>query len=331
MTTKIKGSNLDPAMNIVTTGSLNVGSISLNGTSLTTDTLTEGTTNLYFTNTRARAAISAGTAVAITSGSIAISQAVATTDNVSFNNLTLAGELRGPATLVIDLSAIGDNTGTVVIKGNLQVDGTTTTIIATTLSIDDKNIVLADGVADSAAADGAGITVAGAVATLTYLHTGTKWALNKPLDITRGLIATGHTSLGDVAGSEGFRAYVPTVAGTWLSTQTTGTVNFLGTEGTSLPLVINSNNNYLSVRTGTLGSICSEQLRVTHTVGATYYVSITGSVSGQPRIQALGNSVALAISGNGANGLTFWSNSFTTQQFGVSHTATAVNYLNATG
>jgi hypothetical protein len=190
MTTKIKGSNLDPAINIVTTGSLNVGSISLNGTSLTTDTLTEGTTNLYFTNTRARAAISAGTGVAITSRSIAIGQAVATTDNVSFNNLTLAGELRGPATLVIDPSA-GDNTGTVFIKGNLQVDGTTTTIIATTLSIGDKNIVLADGAADSAAADGAGITVAGAVATLTYLHTGTKWALNKPLDITGGLIATG--------------------------------------------------------------------------------------------------------------------------------------------
>ena len=74
----------------------------------TTDNLGEGTTNLYFTTARARDVISAGTGVTITTGSIAIGQAVGTSDNVSFNNLTLAGELRGPATFVIDPAAIGD-------------------------------------------------------------------------------------------------------------------------------------------------------------------------------------------------------------------------------
>ena len=83
-------------------------------------------------------------------------------------NLTLTGELRGPASFVIDPAAIGDNTGTVVIKGDLQVDGTTTTINSTTLTVDDKNIVLASGAADSAAADGAGITIDGADASLTW-------------------------------------------------------------------------------------------------------------------------------------------------------------------
>ena len=38
-------------------------------------------------------------------------------------NIVTDGEIRGPATFVIDPAAVGDNTGTVQIKGNLQVDG----------------------------------------------------------------------------------------------------------------------------------------------------------------------------------------------------------------
>jgi hypothetical protein len=59
--------------------------------------------------------------------------------DVSANTVTLTGELRGPATLTIDPAAIGDNTGVVVIKGDLQVDGTTTTINSTTVNVDDKS------------------------------------------------------------------------------------------------------------------------------------------------------------------------------------------------
>jgi hypothetical protein len=87
----------------------------------------------------------------------------------SFGNITTSGYLRGPATFTIDPAAHGDNTGTVVIAGNLQVDGTTTTINSTTLTVDDKNIVLASGSINAAAADGAGITIDGATgATFTY-------------------------------------------------------------------------------------------------------------------------------------------------------------------
>ena len=98
-------------------------------------------------------------------------------------NLTLTGELRGPASFVIDPAAVGDNTGTVVIKGDLQVDGTTTTINSTTLTVDDKNIVLASGAADAAAADGAGITIDGATATLLYKSTPDAWTFNKNVGI----------------------------------------------------------------------------------------------------------------------------------------------------
>lgn len=98
-------------------------------------------------------------------------------------NLILGGELHGPATFVIDPAVIGNNTGTVIIKGDLQVDGTTTTINSTTLAVADKNIILADGSVNSAAADGAGITIDGASATITYAATGDKFVVNKPLEL----------------------------------------------------------------------------------------------------------------------------------------------------
>jgi hypothetical protein len=103
-------------------------------------------------------------------------QDLRTTDNVTFN------QLRGPANFIIDPAAVGDNTGTVQILGNLQVEGTQTTINSTTVSINDKNIVLADSASNAAAADGAGITINGANATLQYAATGDKFVFNKPFE-----------------------------------------------------------------------------------------------------------------------------------------------------
>ena len=108
-------------------------------------------------------------------------QATETSDSPTFNNLTLSGYLAGPATLTIDPAAVGDNTGTVVIAGNLQVDGTTTTVNSTTMTVDDLSITLGSGAANAAAADGAGIDVDGASATLYYRSTPDAWASNKKL------------------------------------------------------------------------------------------------------------------------------------------------------
>lgn len=112
---------------------------------------------------------------------MAAGQDVATTNSPTFVNTTLTGYLAGPSTFTIDPAAVGDNTGTVVIAGNLQVDGTTTTINSTTLTVDDKNIVVASGAANAAAADGAGLTVDGASATLQYASTPDRWEFNKTL------------------------------------------------------------------------------------------------------------------------------------------------------
>jgi hypothetical protein len=103
---------------------------------------------------------------------------------ISSGNITTTGYLRGPSTFTIDPATHGDDTGIVVIAGNLQVDGTTTTINSTTLTVDDKNITLASGSTNAAAANGAGITVdcgSDTDATFSYQNTGDRWTLNKPL------------------------------------------------------------------------------------------------------------------------------------------------------
>ena len=86
-----------------------------------------------------------------------------------------------------------DVTGDVTIGGNLTVNGTTTTINSTTLTVDDLNVVLASGAASAAAADGAGITVDGASASLTYVNSGDKWQFNKAVDVTGTVTADGLT------------------------------------------------------------------------------------------------------------------------------------------
>ena len=106
-------------------------------------------------------------------------------------NTTLTGYLRGPSSFTIDPATHTDDTGLVIIAGNLQVDGSTTTINSTTLTVNDLNLTLANGAADSAAANGAGITIDGASASLLYSHSGTKFVFNKPLDVTGNVVTTG--------------------------------------------------------------------------------------------------------------------------------------------
>ncbi len=119
--------------------------------------------------------------------SFAIGQAVATTSDVTFNNATLTGYLRGPSTFTIDPAAHGDDTGTVVIAGNLTVQGVTTTVNSTTVEVADLNITVAKNATTAGQANGAGLTVAGpaTAATLTYTSADDRWNLNKDLNVGR--------------------------------------------------------------------------------------------------------------------------------------------------
>jgi len=71
---------------------------------------------------------------------------------------TDTGLTYNPSTGLLTTAAV-TTTGNITVGGNLQVDGTTTTVNSSTMTVTDKNIEIAKGAANDAAADGAGITV----------------------------------------------------------------------------------------------------------------------------------------------------------------------------
>ena len=96
--------------------------------------------------------------------------------------------ISGPATFTLDPATVGDNTGKVIIAGDLQVDGTTTTVNSTTVNIVDKNIQVATGSANDAAANGGGITIASGDGNKTFQFeaTGDNLASSEHLNIASG-------------------------------------------------------------------------------------------------------------------------------------------------
>lgn len=142
------------------------------------DALSEGSNNKYYTDTRVETYLSGQNATPdFASG-------------VSQGNWKVLGHLQGPAVFTIDPAALGDNTGKVVIAGDLQVDGTQTTVNSTTMSVADLNITVANGAGNAAAANGAGLTVGGASATLTYASADDTWNFNKAVKINSSAVAT---------------------------------------------------------------------------------------------------------------------------------------------
>jgi hypothetical protein len=98
-------------------------------------------------------------------------QAIATTDNVTF--------------------ADGDFTGDVQVTGNLTVLGSATEIQTSELRIEDKLITVASGSVDSAAADGAGIEIAGADKSLKWDHNTTSFVLDAKVSSSVGFKGEG--------------------------------------------------------------------------------------------------------------------------------------------
>jgi len=123
-----------------------------------TDVLSEGSTNLYYTDARAQAAITAGTGVGVASGVVSIGQAVATSDSVVFADIT-TNSVHHTGTITINPNSGGAaNAGTVVVAGDLTVNGTTTTVNSNEVNIGDAIIKLNSDETGTPSAD-AGIEV----------------------------------------------------------------------------------------------------------------------------------------------------------------------------
>lgn len=168
--------------------------------------------------------------LAVNGGDITTSSTTATLFNGTATTLNMGG-----AATTVTIGASSGNTtvnNNLVVSGNLTVNGTTTTINSTTLSVDDLNIVLADGAASAAAANGAGITVAGANATITYASGNDRWELNKPLSVTGTAAVSSNATVGGTLGVTGAATFGTNVILNGSSSGSTTIVSSAAASGT---------------------------------------------------------------------------------------------------
>lgn len=155
-------------------------------------------------------------------------QGVGTGDSPTFVNATLTGDLKGPATFTIDPATVGDNTGTLVVAGNLQVDGTTTTVNSTTLTVDDKNIELGTvNTPSDTTADGGGITLKGATdKTILWDNANDNWSFSEHVNVVTGKeykVNNASVLNATTLGSSVVNSSLTTVAGGTVATQADAT------------------------------------------------------------------------------------------------------------
>ena len=188
-----------------------------------TDTVALGSDTLTF-----EGGVGVATTVTDNKVSFAIGQSVGTTDSVTFNNLTVNGSFNSDDITATNVSVAGNAT----ITGNLTVQGTTTTVNSTAVEITDVNLTLAKDATTAAAANGAGLTIAGPAvpATFTYTSANDRWNLNKDLVVANVYAAlVGNASTATTLATA--RSFTTTGDASW-------TVNFDGSADVSSALTL---------------------------------------------------------------------------------------------
>ena len=190
----------------------------------------------------------------------------------AFLSLTADQTITGTKTVTGTLALTGatidgfTTTGAVIIGGDLTVNGTTTTVHSTTVSVDDKNIELGavSGVPTDAGADGGGITLKGTTdKTFNWVDATDAWTSSEHLNLLtgksffiNGTNVLSSTALGAGVTSSSLTTVGTISGGTWQGS-TVG-VAYGGTGQNSFTdgqlLIGNSTGNTLSKSTLTAGS-----------------------------------------------------------------------------
>jgi hypothetical protein len=145
----------------------------------------------------------------------------------------------------------GSFSGDVSVAGNLQVNGALTYVNSTELQVTDKLITIAKGAVNAAAANGGGIELEGAGASLTYASSGDKWVANKSFEVAADLFISGAADFSYINVSRVSGKYDVDAAIQALDVAVSGAVN----AGSSDLNTLKSNYDALrQVVTGTLSS-----------------------------------------------------------------------------
>jgi lipopolysaccharide export system protein LptA len=184
-----------------------------------------------------------------------------TTQNV-FNATATTVNAFGAATTLSIGAATGTltiNNANTVITGNLTVNGTTTTINATTLTVDDKNIELGSvGTPSDVTADGGGITLKGATdKSITWSSIG--WTSSEDFNLLTGKVyeingtsVLSSTTLGSGVTGSSLTSVGTIGTGVWQGTLVAGQYGGTGVNNSGKTITIGGNFTHTGAHTLTL-------------------------------------------------------------------------------
>ena len=213
-----------------------------------TDTLSEGSSNLYHTTARARGAISATGSLSYNSTSGVMSFTQGNTDTIAEGSSNLyhtTARARGAisatgnisynsSTGVISLATNQDVTfDDVIVGGNLTVNGTTTTVNSNTVNIGDNIITLNSDETGTPSQD-AGITIergTSANKSLVWTESTDKWSVGSETFVAG-------TFEGNLTGNASTATALATARTIALTGDVTGSVSFNGTSNATITATI---------------------------------------------------------------------------------------------
>jgi len=279
--TTIKALDISVNRNLDVSDNLTVsGSIIANG-SITGGSFVIGSANISETELETIDGITPGTAAAskalVVDGNVDIAglRNITATGSFGCGTITTTGQINGPSTLIIDPAGIGDNTGLVVIRGGLQIDGSSTIINSSTLDISDHRILLSSSATNQSQTYGAGIEVSGNK-TFKYVN-GDVWESN--IDLSARGITT--TILRATNIDLSLQSLLDTSAAhfTEINANTTLLSATLGIASASKALVVDSNVDISGIRNiTTSGSIKGLDISVNRNLDVSNNLTVSGSI-----------------------------------------------------
>jgi hypothetical protein len=299
----ITGSTLSSTGNVNTVGVAATGNIS------TTGNISGGNlivTTVFSNYSGATASLSGN----IDGGNLRTAGQVSATGNitggnVNVGNITIATDLISSlnSTITIDPATIG-NAGLVVINGNLQVNGTTTTINSNVVSTNDLTVNYANNAINSGAANGGGIEV-GPIGSpyITWLYNSSAnvWTSSAGVSAVGGVTAAsvaGGVITGSSVSVTGAVTGASVVGGVMTGTSVSVTGNVSGGNLIATTFI----GNYSGTTASITGNIDGGNLRTAGLVSATG--SITGAaITGTSLTVSTGNVTLGNIVNAGANGV----------------------------
>ena len=290
------------------TGGLNgsIANITL-GSSVASGVLTVNSPNTYFAGAVVDAQATLTAFANTTTLNLGYGSTLVSTTNISTgataaaNTKTVNIGTGGAASSITNINfgaASGTGTATfnndLVVTGNLTINGTTTTMNSTTLTVDDKNIELGSiGSPTNITADGGGITLKGASdKTFNWINATGNWtssegmelALGKSYSINGGVVLS-NTTLGSTVLTSSLTTVGTIGAGVWQGTVVAGQYGGTGINNSGKTITLGGNINTANSIT-TSGNFA---ITLTATAGTTVTLPITGTLATLAGVETLTN------------------------------------------